>query len=212
MPLRPVFLTFLLSLSGLHCALADWPTYRADAARSGYTAESIPNQLALRWVHRSAHAPRPAWPTSDRIEFDLAFQPIIMGDTVLFGSSVDDQVYALDATTGEKIWTFFSGAPVRFAPCGWQDRVFVASDDGWLYALGLENGAVLWKFRGGPDDAIILGNQRMISKWPARGGPAVVGETVYFAAGIWPSDGIYLYALDAASGKVWADSEAPATP
>ena len=80
MRLHPVFLTLLLSVTGLVSALADWPTYRSDPARSGYTQESIPNQLVLRWVHRSTHAPRPAWPTSDRIDFDLVFQPIIMGD------------------------------------------------------------------------------------------------------------------------------------
>ena len=129
----------------------DWATYRGDATRSGYTEETIPNGLTLRWVYRSQHAPRPAWPTSGRIDFDLVFQPIIMGDLVLFGSSVDDQVRAIDAKTGEIRWTFFTGAPVRFAPTGWKDRVFVVSDDGWLYALSLKDGSVRWKHRGGPD-------------------------------------------------------------
>ena len=208
MNLRPVLLTLLLSVTGSVSALADWPTYRYDAARSGYTPESIPNQLVLRWVHRSAHAPRPAWPTSARIEFDLAFQPIIVGDLILFGSSVDDQVYALDANTGEASWTFFTGAPVRFAPCGWEDRVFVASDDGWLYALALKDGRELWRFRGGPSSAMVLGNERMISKWPARGGPVVVDGIVYFSAGIWPSDGVHLHALDAKTGKaVWSNGD-----
>ena len=36
----------------------------------------------------------------------------------------------------------------------------------------------------------------------------VMGDTVYFAAGIWPSDGIYLYALDAATGQVrWQNDD-----
>ena len=189
-------------------ASADWPAYRADATRSGYTTESIPNRLSLRWVHRADHAPRPAWPTSDRIDFDLAFQPIIMGDLVIFGSSVDDQVRAINATTGELRWRFFTGGPIRFAPFGWKDRVFVASDDGFLYALSLESGEEIWKFRGGPSDDMVLGNERMISKWPARGGPVVLDDVVYFSAGIWPSDGVHLHALAAESGKpVWSNSE-----
>ena len=209
MKLPPALLFCLILVSGFNSVSAeDWPMYRADATRSAYTAESIPNQLALRWVHRSAHRPRPAWPTSDRIDFDLVFQPVIMGDTVLFGSSVDDQVYAIDGKSGKIKWTFFTGAPVRFAPCGWGDRVFVASDDGWLYALALENGEVLWKHRGGPDDSMVLGNERMISKWPARGGPVVVDGVVYFSAGIWPSDGVHLHALDAKTGKPqWSNGE-----
>jgi outer membrane protein assembly factor BamB len=209
MKLPAALLFCLILVSGFHSVSAeDWPMYRADATRSGSTAESIPNQLALRWVHRSAYPPRPAWPTSDRIDFDLVFQPVIMGDTVLFGSSVDDQVYAIDGRSGKTKWTFFTGAPVRFAPCGWKDRVFVASDDGWLYALALEDGQVLWKHRGGPDDAMVLGNERMISKWPARGGPVVVDGVVYFSAGVWPSDGVHLHALDAETGEPkWSNGE-----
>jgi outer membrane protein assembly factor BamB len=187
---------------------ADWPAYRADAARSGYTAEAIPNQLALRWVFRSPHAPRPAWPNSDRIDFDLVFHPIIVGDLVIFGSSVDDRVVAIDAATGATRWTVVTDGPIRFAPVAWEDRVFVAGDDGWLRALSLTDGAELWKFRGGPDDRMILGNERMISKWPARGGPVVVEGVVYFAAGIWPSGGVYLHALDAGSGKaIWSNGD-----
>ena len=53
----------------------------------------------------------------------------------------------------------------------------------------------------------------MISRWPARGGPVICDDTVYFAAGIWPSEGIFIYALDPASGDVlWknVDSGRPA--
>ena len=34
-----------------------------------------------------------------------------------------------------RVGAFFTGGPVRFAPAAWRDRVFVASDDGCLYAL-----------------------------------------------------------------------------
>ena len=184
----------------------DWPTYRANRSRSGYTPEAIPNQLVLRWTHRMAHVPRPAWPTSKRMQFDQVFQPIIVGDLVIMGSSVDDQVITIDANTGQVKWTFFTQGPVRFAPTQWRDRIFVTSDDGWLYALALESGDLLWSHRGGPDDRKVVGNDRVISHWPARGGPVVMDETVYFAAGIWPSDGVYLHALDAKTGKVqWSN-------
>ncbi len=176
--------------------------YRADAGRSGYTAEAIPNQLKLRWAFRAKHEPNMAWPTSERMRFDLAFQPIIAGDLVIFGSSADDQVYALDAKTGRPGWTFFTEGPIRFAPVAWRDRVFVASDDGWLYALRAADGELLWKHRGGPSDQKLLGNERLISRWPARGGPVIFDDTLYFAAGIWPSDGIFLHAIDAETGKV----------
>jgi PQQ-like domain len=52
----------------------------------------------------------------------------------------------------------------------------------------------------------MLGNARMVGTWPARGGPVVVGGKVFFAAGIWPFMGTFIYALDAATGEIaWAN-------
>jgi outer membrane protein assembly factor BamB len=190
---------------------ADWPTYRGDAARTGFTAESLPSELSQRWVYRSPHAPQPAWPRSQRMPFDRAEQMVVADGKVFFGSSVDGAVRAVDADSGQLLWTYFTDAPIRFAPTVWRDRVLVASDDGHLIALAAADGRLLWKHRGGPDNSAILGNERLISKWPARGGPVVVDDVVYFAAGIWPSDGIYLYALDAATGKiVWVNDDSGA--
>ena len=197
-----------LSVLAAQPAYADWPTFRGDAARSGYTPEALPNRLVQCWTYRAKHAPAPAWPTHTRIEFDQVFQPIIAQQTVIFGSSSDDQVKAIDLFTGQLKWTFFTEGPIRFAPVAWNDRVFVASDDGWLYALSLADGALIWKKRGGSNDERILGNERLISHWPARGGPVVVGNEVYFAAGIWPSDGIFLHALNAETGEaVWSNRD-----
>ncbi|MFT5523545.1 MAG: outer membrane protein assembly factor BamB [Pirellulaceae bacterium] len=187
---------------------APWAMYRGDASRSGYTADSLPDDLELSWTYRASHRPVPAWPRSERMRFDRAFQPVVAGGVVVFGSSVDGNVVAIGADDGEEKWTFATDGPIRFAPVAWKDRLFVASDDGHLYAIELATGKLLWNRRGGPDGRMILGNQRMISKWPARGGPVVVDDTVYFAAGIWPSDGIYLFALNALTGKViWQNND-----
>ena len=185
-----------------HAAAADWPQYRADASRSGYTSDRLAADLSPRWVYKARHNPRPAWLGDDtRMPFDYAYHAVVADGTLFFGSSTDCKVYALDAATGEERWTFFTDGPVRFAPAVWKDRVFAVSDDGYLYCLSAKEGALLWKKRGGPDESMLLGNDRMISRWPARGGPAIVDGVLYFGAGIWPSEGIYLYAVDAATGK-----------
>jgi hypothetical protein len=141
--------------------------------------------------------------------FDRAFHTVIVGDTLLFGSSADGKVHALNAATGEERWTFLTGGPVRFAPTVWRDRAFVVSDDGYLYCLGTQDGRLLWKLRGGPGDSMVLGNGRLISRWPARGGPVAADGVVYWAAGIWPSEGVFIYAVDALTGKVvWCNKTA----
>ena len=187
---------------------ADWPMHRFDAARSGYTTENLPSQLSLKWTYHSAHPPMPAWPREDRMQFDRAFRVVVANGTLFFGSSADNQVYALDAATGKRKWTFFTDSPVRLAPAVWKDRLFVVSDDGYLYCLSTADGSLIRKLRGAPDDQRILGNGRIVSRWPGRGGPVIVNGIVYFSAGIWPSEGIHIYAIDAETGKtLWENNK-----
>jgi outer membrane protein assembly factor BamB len=167
--------------------------------------------LRLQW-RRQHHALEPTWPDQPRFTSDGAFRPVAAGPLVLVTSSREDSVAALAAATGAQRWRFVSDGPVRFAPAAWNGNVYFTSDDGHLYCLDLATGALRWKFRGGPSDRRILGNERLISTWPARGAPAVAAEadggaTVYFAAGIWPFMGVFLYALDARTGEArWQNS------
>lgn len=199
-------LALLISITGLR---ADWPTYRHDAARSGYTSETLPALLQPVWFVRAPQPPQPAWPRSARLTFDRAFQPVVGDGAVYFGSSVDGAVYALEAETGARRWSFPTEAPVRFAPAFANHAVYVVSDDGYLYCLDARTGNLRWKRRGGPTDELVLGNERMISRWPARGGPVVLDGTVCFAAGLWPSDGIFVVALEARTGQArWVNDSA----
>jgi hypothetical protein len=49
---------------------------------------------------------------------------------------------------------------------------------------------------------MVLGNRRLISTWPVRGGPVVADDTVYFAAGVWSFEGVFVLAVDAATGDL----------
>jgi outer membrane protein assembly factor BamB len=202
--LTVVLLSALLPAVGARAG--DWPMFRADAARTGYTAEPVADGLTLRWSVQERHAPAPAWPSSKRMPYDRAYQVVVAGGTLYYGTSSDGKLVALDAVTGQPRWTFLTDGPVRFAPAVWRDQVFVAGDDGFLYSLAAADGRVRWKLRGGPRPDMLLGNDRMISRWPARGGPVVADGVLYFGAGIWPSEGIFLYAIDAASGRrLWCN-------
>jgi len=201
-----LFLSAALLCGPVHAD--DWPMYRKDAARGGYTAESLRTELKLNWVYKAPHRPGPAWPRSDRMLFDRVSRVVIAEGTVFFGGTVDGKVLALDLQTAESKWEFFTEGPVRLAPAVWKQTVFVTSDDGCLYALSTKDGSLLWKHRGGADGAMVLGNGHMISKWPARGGAAVLDGVVYYGSGIWPTEGFSLYAIDASTGKeIWSNKD-----
>ncbi len=189
-------------------ALGQWPMYRCDAQRSGYTAATLETPSGLVWSYKASHAPDPAWPRSDRQTFDWAMQPVSVQDDVYFGDTVTGAVSCHSLSNGKLKWQYFTAGPVRLAPVVFENLLLVASDDGCLHAVDRITGNLVWKHCGVPDHSLRLGNQRMISRWPARGGPVVENGVVYYAAGIWPSEGIFLFALSARTGSlVWANDD-----
>ena len=175
--------------------------WRCDAQRSAASPDDLPEQLALRWVRQLPRL-RPAWGDQPKMQLDAVYEPIVLGQRLFVGSSQHDSLTAFDTQTGDEVWRFFAEGPIRFAPLAWSDKVYFASDDGYLYCLHAGDGMLAWKFRGGPSDRKLLGNDRLISTWPARGAPVIDDGKLYFAAGIWPFMGIFLHALDAETGKV----------
>ncbi|MCX7590879.1 MAG: PQQ-binding-like beta-propeller repeat protein, partial [Kiritimatiellae bacterium] len=133
---------------------------------------------------------------------DGIYRPIVIGRNLIFASSLTDCVIVLDTRTGRERWRFYANGPIRYAPAGWNNRIYVGSDDGYLYSLSLHDGQLLWKFRGGPSNRKVIGHDRLISAWPISGGPVVTEGRIWFAAGIWPFEGVFIYCLDSATGNV----------
>ena len=178
----------------------DWPMWRSDANRSASTAEQLPATLHLQWT-RQYEPLKPAWPEDPRIHFDATYEPIILGSTMLISSSRNDSVTALETRTGEEKWRFYTNGPVRFAPVAADKRVYFGADDGYFYCLNADDGKLVWKFSAAPSNRKVLGNERLTSVWPMRGGPVLADGQIHFTVGVWPFEGTFLYTLDAATGK-----------
>jgi len=203
-----IFISFA-SLVFINCDIyrtGAWMTYRHDNARSGITAVHLATPLSLHWTFKPTHKPKPAWPEPGeemaRMHFDNAHHVTSAKGMVYFGSPVDNKVYAVNAKTGKINWTFFTEGPVRYPPTIWKDRIYTGSDDGYVYCLRANNGRLIWKYRAGPSDEKVLGNGRMISLWPVRTSVLVDDGVVYFGAGVFPYEGIYIYALNADDGTI----------
>ncbi len=199
--LIPICAGLALSIASAGAAAADWPMWRCDAGRTAVTSAELPEKLALAWV-RTLPPPRTAWKDEQDLMFDKVPMPVAAGDLLFLGSTVNDSITAYDLATGAERWRFYTEGPIRVAPAVWRDRVFAGSDDGFLYCLAAGTGELLWKFRGGPCERRLVGNERIISTWPVRGGPVIADDTVYFAAGVWPFMGAFVHALDCATGSV----------
>jgi outer membrane protein assembly factor BamB len=207
-------------LNSTPVSAGDWPMFRHDARRSAVSSDPLEFPLRLAWHWVSHRPPQPAFadplrhptefdfahvrdfPQPVQLNFDHAFHPVAADGRVFFGSSADDSVRCVSLKTGEPLWDFVTGGPVRFAPQLVDDRVYLASDDGFVYCLSAQTGEPIWQFRAAPSARQLVGNGRMISRWPLRTGVLVVDGTLYVTAGMWPSEGVFVYALDAKTGGI----------
>lgn len=184
----------------------DWPMWRYDAGRSASSTEELADQLYLQWTKH--YTPREqVWDdplNNDLMQFDKIFEPIAAGELLYIGFNDQDKVVALESESGREVWTFYADGPVRLPMVYNKDKIYFTSDDGYLYCISAAKGQLVWKFRGGPADRKMLGNKRLISTWPARGGVVIDHDTAYFAASIWPSMGTFIYAVNAETGDlIW---------
>ncbi|WP_291169320.1 PQQ-binding-like beta-propeller repeat protein [Gimesia sp.] len=188
--------------------------WRYDAGHTASTPHDLPHKLAPLWS-RSFGAREQVWDdplNNDLMTYDKILEPVVVGKRMYVGFNDADKLIALNTETGRTLWTFFAEGPIRFSPVATEARVYLVSDDGYLYCLDSATGKLVWKFRGAPSAQKALGNKRVISAWPARGGPVLYNDTVYFAASIWPFMGTFIYALDAESGNViWVNDSTSAS-
>jgi outer membrane protein assembly factor BamB len=212
---RSLLALVAVSLACCRVQGADWPTERGDNARSGSTDEMLSTPLSLRWSVKAPAVPRLAWSSAEgrvmegklmahRIRFDDAFRTVVSDGRAYFGSTVDHQVHCIDLVSGQELWSFFTGGPVRLAPTVTGDKLLFGSDDGRVYCLDKQTGALKWEHRVAGSDEWLLARGEMISKWPVRTGVLVHRGVAYCGAGIFPHEDIYLEGVDVETGRrVW---------
>lgn len=169
----------------------DWPTYRHDIARSGRTDAIVPADL------------QPLWET----EIGNTLSSVTIADGKLLVADVDThRVLALNATTGEIVWTFIAGGKVDSPPTAYNGMAVFGCHDGLVYCVKLDDGKLIWRFRAAPEDRRIIAMENVESAWPVHGSVLIRDDKVWFAAGRSPflDRGIHLYSLNAQSGKVVA--------
>ncbi|MEC7677774.1 MAG: PQQ-binding-like beta-propeller repeat protein [Planctomycetota bacterium] len=192
----------------------DWPMWRCDASRSASSDNRLAASLEPMWsLHHSQR--QQAWDDPlnlDLMTYDRIFEPVIIKGMVIVPYNDESKVVAYRLKDGVKQWTFFTEGPVRLPAAGRDDKVCFCSDDGYLYCVDVMTGRLNWKFYGGPSQQHAIGNRRLVSAWPARGGPVVQGEHVYFSSSIWPFMGIFIYSLELETGAIhWVNDQAGST-
>jgi len=195
---------FALLFNLVNAQTFDWPMWRYDYNRSASTPEQLADQLYLQWqVEYSTR--KPVWEdplNQNLMQFDRIFEPVVADNKIFIGFNDQDKVVALDLTSGAELWHFYTDGPVRLPLAINKDKIYFTGDDGTCYCLKTADGTLVWKRLLAPAENKLLGNSRLISMWPARGGIVIKDDIIYTAASIFPLMGTFIYALDATSGDI----------
>ncbi len=161
-------------------AQGDTMMFRYNVAHTGdysTVAGSTPPNNRLNWNYTTGQNLATPYPYVES-------SPAVANGVVYIGSD-DQNVYALNATTGAKLWNYTTGGSVISSPAVANGIVYVGSgSDDNLYALNATTGAKLWNYTTGGG---------------VYSSPAVANGVVYIG-----SDDNNTYALYANNGtKLW---------
>jgi outer membrane protein assembly factor BamB/tRNA A-37 threonylcarbamoyl transferase component Bud32 len=102
-------------------------------------------------------------------------------DGVLYVGSYDNNLYALNAATGEFIWKFPADGGIVSKPIVSEGTLYVGSEDKRLYAVNLRSGKPNWSYS---------------TDGPIRSSPCLAEGHIFIG-----SDDGYLHAINATSGR-----------
>lgn len=188
----------------------DWPTLRADAARSASCDVTLPTKLTKRWsVKAVSHFGGPlasAW--EPQLVSPLS-APVVAEGLVLVAATDLGRILACDAKNGVERWTVTLPSRVDGPPTVWRGLCIVGCHDGYVYALRATDGALAWRVRVAPVERRMVAYGRVESVWPVTGSVLVHEGVAYATAGrsTETDGGIAVVALDAGTGETrWARS------
>jgi quinohemoprotein ethanol dehydrogenase len=133
---------------------ANWATNGGDYGQSRYSTLNQVNQGNVGSLKEAWHIHLDGSGTGGKYKGEGT--PLVYEGTMYMVTGNSD-VFALDATSGAKLWTYHSQIPQDMSTvcCGWdarglalgEGRVYVAQLDGTLVALDQQTGGILWAAR-----------------------------------------------------------------
>lgn len=166
----------------------DWPTYRHDPARSGFSDQPLADNLDEAW----------------NLELPGPLSALTIAAGKVFVSQVDRHtLHALDSKTGKPLWNFIAGARVDSPPTYWKGRVFFGCKDGWVYCLRAQDGVLIWRYQAAGADQRHGGFEQIESVWPVHGSVLVTDGVVSCVAGrsVFLDGGLRFVRMEATTGK-----------
>jgi serine/threonine protein kinase len=123
-------------------------------------------------------------------EDEIRGSPIIYQDMIFIGC-YDNNLYALDAQTGEFMWKYATEGGITGRPAAEDGVIFIGSEDHRLHAITARGGKLVWTY---------------YTEGPIRSSPVISHGHIFFG-----SDDAHLHVINSLNGRrVWrAEASAP---
>jgi outer membrane protein assembly factor BamB len=174
-----VVCSLLVSISSINIVQAsgnssyEWSTLQYDGGRTGYTESPAPNSNQTFWKFQTGGP--------------IKSSPVVASGMV-FVSSTDGYLYAVNVTTGAKIWDFWIGKNAN-SPTVAHGKVFITSASGTAYAINMYSGLEVWS--------------KSLGESAGFGAPLIIGTRVFV------NGNHTVFALNEAVGVSLFDMEMP---
>jgi outer membrane protein assembly factor BamB len=196
---------------------SDWPQLQYGPGHAGYSPDQPKPPYRLLW-HRDLGEP-----------MATASQVIVASGKVFVGTNYGN-LYALDRSTGDTVWTYKTGGPILGTPAYHEGIVYVDSMDHCCHAVDAVTGKEVWKFRTGAGiwaapviadgNVFVAGRDESVyaldcangdELWKASVGRPVMNTPAYSNGTLYVGGGdMYVYAFSGADGKeLWRSEKIP---
>ncbi|MEM3577485.1 MAG: PQQ-binding-like beta-propeller repeat protein [Candidatus Bathyarchaeia archaeon] len=133
-----------------------WPMFRQNSIRTGYTPSPGPTMNQTLWAYNATYD---IWGPS----------PSVVDGVLYIGLGFGPSVIALNATTGELIWNYTGLTWISSSPAVAYGMIYFGSFDKNVYALNATTGDKIWNYTTGG--------------FMAASSPAVADGVVYIGGG-----------------------------
>lgn len=150
-----------------------WTMFHNDPARTGATLAYAPTTPNLQWTFNTG---------------SIVYASPVVVDGIVFISSYDGYLYAIDEYTGTLQWSFRTSAPIYASPAVANGKVFVASKDSFVYALDEKTGSLVWsKPNISPitSSPVAAGGMVFYGTWFVRAYSILWGVNATTGIGVW---------------------------
>lgn len=188
------------------------------ARKTGLLVKDNLDQVTQLYQERA-----PIW--KFKCEDEIRGSPILHEGRLYIGA-YDNNLYALDAATGEFLWKYATEDGISSTPTIHEDKLYIGSADYYVHAISIRSGKNIWKFETegpiysspqvaeqhvfiGSDDHFlyVLNTRTGRMAWRMDGGakvrssPLIIGDNAYFA-----TEGGEIYCVDFSGNTQWHTS------